>query len=1192
MRRPGDHNMDRKTTVYIVFIIYVLMSTSSTGESIPYKYCHSRTVPGYEPIIFNCSYLGLQEIPTFLPNSTFEVNLQGNAITQLYNTSFTHLPNLKKLDLSNNQITKITAESFKKLSKLEELDLSRNVFLSIPCNTFKELTSLKTLRISAEESNNYIPLVSLDVYTCSWNGLDQLEYLDLSFYTVNPNTDHCVNFELFAYLPSLKFLDLSWGVYKDVCINTKPSKIPTLIKRLQNQNHTFGQSSNTKLNITHLYVSNNQFTDTSLFNDMHNLQYLDLSFNLVRRLQNGTFNRLTNLTHLNMSWNHIDTIDHGAFDGLFKVVHLDLSFNWVKRLYTGTFNRLTNLTHLNMSGNDVNTIDHGAFDGLFKVTHLDLSSNKISCIKKSAFMDMTCLTYLNLLNNCLNSVEFNHLINLQSLKLDFHFIELSLADLKPLTGLRFLEYDIRHRDNCVLYSIRERNTSLGNWLCSYPQLETVQSVYEGPFDEVIPCMTLSRQPSNKTCNSIDHLSLVFSPDSLPDGKNAKYMPIFFIDLLSDTPINWLNFNAPTEWMPECPQNKSTIKVETLLYNGYDKTINNVFSCFDGLKALYLNHSNPPLESIDFSDLTGLENLEILDLSNNKIFHEVPHIWYNNKYHLNMPLLKILHISDTDVIAIEGNCIFLSHSLISTCFSNLPESLIITNNHNTIHAVWSTHDEHSLKTLDMTNTTVIFEDLHSKSLIFVNLTEMIAQIEDYDWLQKTIHVPSLVKLDLSHSKLKMNNHYTVFSDTRYLKYVDLSYTQFDHNNAVTCSNHEVHMFFQDFDKLEHLDISHSEISVLCQFYFRNLTQLKYVDLSNNYIVIITKDVFTFNTNLTIIDLSGNQIKQLDPLTFRFNTDLKIIDLSGNKITQLDLPTFKFNTNLTIIDLSGNHIIQLDPLTFTDLPVLSELYFENNPLGCDCDIVAMHAWMTANQSIKFTRDGSLPWQTYQCETPIEVLGKPVLMINFQDMICGKGFPYEMLAGVVGATTVFVVIGIIVWIYRWKLIYKAYRHMARRRQRYPLRYAVLDDDIQVFQYDAFVCYNSEDSDWVEDKLLPTLEGRPHRLKLCTHERDFILGKYIQNNIDDCMTSSRKILFLISDNFVGSSWCEFELQLANQHILDDNVGDKLMFVILEEVPQNKMSELLMVNINMKTHIKWPGDNNKKRLKAFWKNLARDLTE
>ena len=50
---------------------------------------------------------------------------------------------------------------------------------------------------------------------------------------------------------------------------------------------------------------------------------------------------------------------------------------------------------------------------------------------------------------------------------------------------------------------------------------------------------------------------------------------------------------------------------------------------------------------------------------------------------------------------------------------------------------------------------------------------------------------------------------------------------------------------------------------------------------------------------------------------------------------------------------------------------------------------------------------------------------------------------------------------------------------------------DSKEEYDYDIFVSYSPEDQAWVEDQLIPEMEEKQPRLKVCVHERDFQVTK-----------------------------------------------------------------------------------------------------
>ena len=79
---------------------------------------------------------------------------------------------------------------------------------------------------------------------------------------------------------------------------------------------------------------------------------------------------------------------------------------------------------------------------------------------------------------------------------------------------------------------------------------------------------------------------------------------------------------------------------------------------------------------------------------------------------------------------------------------------------------------------------------------------------------------------------------------------------------------------------------------------------------------------------------------------------------------------------------------------------------------------------------------------------------------------------------------------------------------------------------EFDACVCYKFDtDNDYVVKVILKSLEGIcDPPLKLCVHERDFVPGLYIKDNIKGGITKSNSAIIGMSQAFIDSEWCQEE--------------------------------------------------------------------
>ena len=72
----------------------------------------------------------------------------------------------------------------------------------------------------------------------------------------------------------------------------------------------------------------------------------------------------------------------------------------------------------------------------------------------------------------------------------------------------------------------------------------------------------------------------------------------------------------------------------------------------------------------------------------------------------------------------------------------------------------------------------------------------------------------------------------------------------------------------------------------------------------------------------------------------------------------------------------------------------------------------------------------------------------------------------------------------------------------------------------------FSGKDFGWVKGNLLPLLDE--NKLKYCIHHRDFELGRDIFENMAESVYTSRKVLAIVSKNYVTSGFCQSELGMA----------------------------------------------------------------
>jgi TIR domain len=86
-------------------------------------------------------------------------------------------------------------------------------------------------------------------------------------------------------------------------------------------------------------------------------------------------------------------------------------------------------------------------------------------------------------------------------------------------------------------------------------------------------------------------------------------------------------------------------------------------------------------------------------------------------------------------------------------------------------------------------------------------------------------------------------------------------------------------------------------------------------------------------------------------------------------------------------------------------------------------------------------------------------------------------------------------------------------------------MSDD--VCRYDAFISYSHVDREWVDNSLVPPLELAG--LRIAIDHRDFAIGAYSQENMENYVDASRHVVIVLSPSWVKSEWSNFEFLMAS---------------------------------------------------------------
>ncbi|XP_025041090.1 toll-like receptor 2 type-2 [Pelodiscus sinensis] len=368
-------------------------------------------------------------------------------------------------------------------------------------------------------------------------------------------------------------------------------------------------------------------------------------------------------------------------------------------------------------------------------------------------------------------------------------------------------------------------------------------------------------------------------------------------------------------------------------------------------------------------------------------------------------------------------------------------------------------------------------------------------------------------------------------------------------------------------LTHLDISRNnfgEVPELCQW----PENLRYFNISGTQITTLTACI---PQTLEVLDVSSNNLND-----FRLKLPfLKELYISNNKLK--NLPGAEFISNLVSLRISRNKLTSFSKEEFGSFREMKTLDASDNNFICSCE------FLTFSQGQEGITNVLANWpENYICDSPFSVRGQQVKAARLSLFECHMTLAVSSICILVFLVILFIVI----LSYKLHLIW--YMRMTwawLQAKRKPKK--LLNQD---FCYDAFISYSERDAEWVENLMVQELEHALPPFKLCLHKRDFLPGKWIVDNIIDSIEKSRKTLFVLSEHFVQSEWCKYELDFSHFRLFDEN-NDAAILILLEPIQEQTIPKRfckLRKIMNTKTYVEWPRDKNQQQI--FWNKLKAAL--
>jgi len=251
----------------------------------------------------------------------------------------------------------------------------------------------------------------------------------------------------------------------------------------------------------------------------------------------------------------------------------------------------------------------------------------------------------------------------------------------------------------------------------------------------------------------------------------------------------------------------------------------------------------------------------------------------------------------------------------------------------------------------------------------------------------------------------------------------------------------------------------------------------------------------------LDFSKNKLlRRLEYRPYFINSSA--IDFSNCSITYIDVGMLTNTSRFSWVNFRGN-MLESFPREVDTVNISARLLIGNNPWRCSCDNSWMIGWLQS-LSHRILDPGDIV-----CISPSRMYGRNIVKSTVEDFCVDPvkrilTITLSAVSSVAAVILLLVITGIVIF----KLRVKFYR----RWKFHPFdRDECVGEDMD---YDVFLCSSSEDHNPHALRILGEMEGNGYRV--CYHERDFLPGQLITDNMGHGIERSKRTVCLISENFL----------------------------------------------------------------------------
>ncbi|XP_028901196.2 protein toll-like [Zeugodacus cucurbitae] len=308
----------------------------------------------------------------------------------------------------------------------------------------------------------------------------------------------------------------------------------------------------------------------------------------------------------------------------------------------------------------------------------------------------------------------------------------------------------------------------------------------------------------------------------------------------------------------------------------------------------------------------------------------------------------------------------------------------------------------------------------------------------------------------------------------------------------------------------------------------------LDISHNLFFELPSNATSGYANVTRLYAAHNRIENIH--SAHLPPHLEVLDVRNNSLERLSDSFIEYYLNEDV--------------------TLQQLYLSENPWHCDCG---------AEQTLNAVRTHRKRIPDVDHLTCANLENISLLQARYEDVCVSESVRLAWLLFSI-SLVIIVFISLLALYYKYNLEIHVWLY-AHGIFLCCIREHELDKDKT---FDAFISYAHQDARFVNDILLPGLEQGEPEFSVCTHERNWLAGAYIPEQIIESVAQSRRTIIVLSQHFIESDWARMEFRTAHQCALNERRSRIIIIKYGELTDLTKLEKELRAYLTMNTYLEW----------------------